>query len=501
MESRDKLPEQILQENDALKKKIQHYEIILAQTENVLFDWDCRTDTVSVSDTWEALFGFPPRCGSVSRALTEGWLIHSEDVPLLLDRIQNLKNGSGYEQVELRIASALGNYLWCRIRASAVRGKDGSLEKVLGIILNIDTEKREEKLLQEQAERDPLTKLLNKTAGGNRAEEYLGRLRENGGCALLIIDLDRFKQVNDRFGHLYGDSVLTRLAREIGKLFRSQDIVARIGGDEFMVLMQGVSDRTLVEAGCRRLQEGVAAAFPEENCHISCSVGAALAPEHGTTYKELFQKADQALYGAKARGRNAYEIFSGETVCREKDCSRETMVSGMIDSDEHPELTIDRIFQYAFRKLRESRNVEASVCELLELMGKKTGVSRVYVFENSADNRSFSNTFEWCNSGIRPEMGNLQNISYETDVPGYVRNFEGSDIFCCRDIRVLPEKLRDILQAQGVRSLVHCAIRTNGVFRGCIGFDDCLENRHWTQQQVDLLKDFSGLLSLFLLGR
>ena len=489
----------VMREYDALKKKLQHYEIILAQTENVLFSWDYVNDIVSVSDTWETLFGYPPVCGRIHDKLTKGGLFHPEDIPLVLDRIGEMKNGSGYEQFEIRLGTIQKNYLWCRVRATAVREPDGSLKSVLGIIINIDAEKREEQLLQERAERDPLTKLLNKTTARNRAEEYLRQFWGRAECALYIIDLDNFKQINDRFGHLYGDSVLTKVAREIGKLFRPQDIVARIGGDEFMVLMRGTSDRHLIENRCSRLLEGFATAFLEENCDISCSIGVAMAPQHGKTYVELFQKADQALYCAKAQGKNTCVIYSKERDQQDRGRIRQTMVSGRIDSDEHPDLTIDRIFQYAFQKLYASRNVDASISELLALMGKRTGVSRVYIFESSEDNRSCSNTYEWCNSGITSVIRNLQNLSYERDLPGYEQNFDESDIFCCSDVRYLPEQLRATVERQGVRSLLHCAMRENGVFRGCIGFEDCLENRMWTKQQIDLLKDFTGMLSVFLL--
>ena len=125
--------------------------------------------------------------------------------------------------------------------------------KIAGVIINIDAEKQEARALQDRAERDSLTKLLNKDAGRRQAQEYFSRFPEGVNSALMIIDLDDFKLVNDRYGHLFGDSVLTKAAREIKKLFRNQDIVARIGGDEFMVVMRGVSDRALVESRCQRL--------------------------------------------------------------------------------------------------------------------------------------------------------------------------------------------------------------------------------------------------------
>lgn len=480
----------------ALKKKLSRYEIILAQTENVLFEWDYHADVFAVSDTWQGIFGFCPATGTGREILTDETLFHPEDIPVLLDRMNNLEGGSPYEAAEVRIATAEGRYLWCRIRATAIRDSLGHLEKVAGIIINIDAEKRAEQMLQERANRDPLTKLLNKTAARKRVEEYLRRYPEGVDCALLIIDLDHFKQINDRYGHLFGDTVLSRTAREIGRLFRSQDIVARIGGDEFLVLMRGVSNRRLVENRCLQLKLALHAVLQEVSEILSCSIGAALSPMHGKTYVELFQRADRALYCAKNRGRDTYVIDFDEESLRTR---RETAVSSCIDSDDQPEWTDTRIFRYIFQQLFASRDMDTAIGDLLKLLGTQTNVSRVYIFENSRDNRTCSNTYEWCNQGIISERQNLQNVSYETDIPDFDRNFDESDIFYCPDIRTLPQNLYKILHSQGIKSILHCAIRENGVFRGYIGFDDCREYRMWTKEQIRLLKDFSGMLSLFLL--
>ena len=486
---------------DALTEQLARYEVILAQTENTLFDWDMETDTITFSNTWRNIFLTEPETKHVRRTLTEGSFLHPDDLPLLLDRIRLLESGSSYEMLEVRMTAAEGRYLWCRFRASAVRDDTGGLKRIVGVIINIDTEKQAEQALQAQAERDALTKLLNKDAGRKQAEEYLNHFPQGVSSALLIIDLDNFKQVNDRYGHLFGDTVLTKVAREIRKLFRAQDILARIGGDEFLVLMRGMSDRALVENRCQRLLAIFRTAFRDIRSEVdfSCSIGIALSPEHGTSYVELFRRADMALYRAKDQGRNTYVFFDGKDTAFLSRNIRATAVSNRIDSDEQPGLADNSLVQYAFRQLYSSRDVDASIGQLLALIGQQTNVSRVYVFENSEDDRFCSNTYEWCNTGIAPQLENLQNVSYETDIPGYDRNFNENDIFYCADISELPRNLYDILASQGIKSILHCAIRDKGQFRGYIGFDDCVTCRHWTREQVDLLSYFSEMLSVFLL--
>lgn len=488
---------------DALQHKLQRYEIILAQTENVLFEWDVLTDRISFSETWEKIFGFEPILSGISTALLNGFYFHPDDLPLLNDRINDLRSGSSYEMVEVRIATTKGRYLWCRLRASAIRDKAGTLQKIVGIIINIDAEKQAERALQDRAERDSLTKLLNKSAGRKQAEEYFAQFPQGGSCAMLIIDLDNFKQVNDQYGHLFGDSILTRAAHDIKKMFRAQDIVSRIGGDEFMVLMRGISDRALVENRCSHLISAFRHSFQNQyyNLPLSCSIGIALAPEHGTSYYDLFQHADQALEQAKRRGKSNYIFYNSKDAAFCLNSPRATQVNQHIDSDEEPGLANSSIVRYAFQRLYASADVASSINDILDMIGRQLNVSRVYIFENSSDNKFCSNTYEWCNEGIQPVIQDLQNISYETDIPGYEQAFNEEGIFYCPDISILPPSVYDIVAPQGIKSMLQCAIRENGVFRGYIGFDECVTQRMWTKEQIQVLTYFSEMLSVFLLKK
>ena len=487
---------------DVLRDRLEHYEIILAQTENVLFEWDLSTDRASFSDTWETLFGYALPSTNFRTLLTAGSCIHPDDFPALLERFQALELGSSYEMADIRITTSQGRYLWCRVRASALRDEEERLTQIVGVILNIDEEKQQEQALRDQANRDILTKLLNKEAGRKQIEDYLAA-HTGEPSAMLIIDLDHFKRVNDRYGHLFGDTVLLRTVKEIKKLFRSQDIITRIGGDEFLVLIRGAANRALVESRCRRLQSAIHSAFQTEelDLDLSCSIGIAMAPEHGSTYRDLFHSADLALYLAKTQGRTRYAFYSVDAAMIKAAGEGTTAVSHSIDSDKTPGLASQSLVRHAFHLLNGSQNLQDTIPEILAIIGKQTNVSRVYVFENSIDDSYCINTFEWCNTGISPEIRNLQHVSYTTDIPGYPDNFDEQGIFYCSDITTLDERTRMILDAQNIKSILHYAIREEGVFRGFIGFDECTHHRMWTQEQIDLLSYFSDVLSLFLLRR
>ena len=172
---------------------------------------------------------------------------------------------------------------------------------------------RERRRLLRQAQTDPLTGLLNRSSTVECVTDWL----TGSGChgALMMLDLDNFKEINDAWGHQAGDAILALTADLLRAHFRQSDVVGRIGGDEFMVLMKDVSSRSVVEQHMRRLcEEFRLLTHPDyPQITLSCSVGAAMAPNQGRTFEELYAHADRALYCAKHRGKDSCSIYTEDS--------------------------------------------------------------------------------------------------------------------------------------------------------------------------------------------
>ena len=180
---------------------------------------------------------------------------------------------------------------------------------------NTDTQKRQELVLKKAAERDPLTAVYNRKVMQRLITAELGNKGVGKNGYLLLLDIDDFKQVNDQFGHSVGDAVLVEFGRCLLQVVsRKNDVVGRLGGDEFMVFLGG--DTTM--DGVRSVVEKISLALSQKSAArsdipgISCSMGIAYSPEHGNTFKELYHKADIALYMAKKAGKNQHYIYSEE---------------------------------------------------------------------------------------------------------------------------------------------------------------------------------------------
>ena len=481
-----------------LEKSLHRSQIIMDQTDSIVFDWDLEHGALHLPKKWKNMFGYLPTSPLLESALAVSRL-HPDDLAHLHAIAAAARAGKGFQTTELRIANSEHRYLWCSLRLTVLPDDSGQPRRALGVLTNIDNIKRTNLALQAQAQQDSLTSLLNKAASHTAIRTYLEG-SETPNSALLMIDLDNFKGINDRFGHLFGDTVLTRTALTIRRLFRGGDIIGRVGGDEFMVLMKDVSDEQLVRSRCTMLLDELGTLFDDSphDFQMACSIGAALSPSHGCSFQELFQHADQALYHAKLGGKNRFTIYRDDLDMPALNASHSATP---IDSNEQSGLSNSSLVRMVFHRLSTSKDVERTIQDVLNAVGQHSNVSRIYIFENNDENTHCSNTFEWCNEGIEPQIDMLQNVSYIDDIPGWESVYDENGVLFCTDISTMRKEYRDILEPQGIKSMLHCAIRENGVFRGYIGLDECVTHRIWTQEQIDLLTFLAEVVAAFLLKK
>ncbi len=294
----------VKEEKDRLAWLEERYRIIARESEDVIFEISLKDKWVEANENFRKLFGY----NVVKWNKEYSGQIHPDDIGKFESLYRDLKAGKRTMKDDLRLKRADGSYIWCRVLIAVLLDSAGKPTRLLGKLTNIDTQKREADWLLQKAQQDSLTNLYNNETTKYMVNRYLASEGADGIHGLILIDVDDFKSINDTRGHLFGDSVLTAAAGRLKSLFRSTDILGRIGGDEFMVFLKNVSDKLQLEAQARTILEAFRISGDSEN-GITCSIGAALYSEDGKTVDELFKHADIALYRSKRIGKNRYSVY------------------------------------------------------------------------------------------------------------------------------------------------------------------------------------------------
>jgi diguanylate cyclase (GGDEF)-like protein/PAS domain S-box-containing protein len=193
-----------------------------------------------------------------------------------------------------------------RATFSLIRGSDGRVVNHVGVFSDVTDEKQEAERIRHSANYDALTGLPNRTLLRDRMQQALSRAaRERGRVGVLFLDLDGFKPVNDRHGHLVGDHLLVAVAERLLGCVRESDTVARLGGDEFVIVLPDLAESADAQAAAEQVIRSLEAPFTLDGCvaRVGASIGVALSPDNGATADELLAAADAAMYAAKRAGK------------------------------------------------------------------------------------------------------------------------------------------------------------------------------------------------------
>ncbi|MCB8873970.1 putative bifunctional diguanylate cyclase/phosphodiesterase [Acidisoma silvae] len=275
------------------------------------WDWDIATDHLHVSPGFEQLYGRP--LGSHVDRPTIHKTIHPDDLATVMASSARVMRGEddGRFVNEIRVMLPDGGTRWLRITGRAELDETGKPLRMAGVTQDVTERRSYEARVLYMARHDALTGLVNRNALQERLNDTLRRRGSAGSCAIQILDLDHFKEVNDTLGHPAGDQLLRLVAERLSRLVRERDIVSRHGGDEFVIVQTGLRRRDDAARLAERIIQEITEPYriDGQTVYVGVSIGIAMGPGDGKDADYLLRCADLALYQAKQDGRLQYRFF------------------------------------------------------------------------------------------------------------------------------------------------------------------------------------------------
>jgi diguanylate cyclase (GGDEF)-like protein/PAS domain S-box-containing protein len=297
---------------EALRVSQERFELVARATSDAVWDWDLTTDKLWWNEGFQNLFGYSPEDANSSPDPWSGRIHPDDSERVVADLYRHIDDGKSFWQDEYRFKRADGTYAFVIDRGYIVRGDNDKPLRMLGSMMDVTERKSLEQQLTHQALHDPLTKIANRALFKNRVDHALTKLvRTNSSLAVLFLDLDNFKSINDSLGHAAGDKLLVSVAERLQDCLRTADTAARLGGDEFAVLVESMlrPDEAIMIA------ERILSVFQEpfeidgKEIFVGTSIGIAASSTETIASEELLRNADLAMYLAKSQGKGKFVVF------------------------------------------------------------------------------------------------------------------------------------------------------------------------------------------------
>ncbi|WP_195269841.1 EAL domain-containing protein [Eubacterium sp. 1001713B170207_170306_E7] len=482
------------EQSSVLKKKIERYGIILETTGDIIFEYHIDEDRMLFDEARlenGQYVHYPMVVERYIEALHLGNLVHPDDI----EETIRLVNGLTADGIVIRVTRPDehdGQYHWTLVRAATVRDDDGRVTEIVGIMRDIDDQKRREDRLIEESRCDKLTGLYDKKWTREKISEALAAGTKLDEGIMMLVDIDGFRAVNENLGHIFGDAVLVETAEKLTAHAAPGDVIGRIGGDEFLVYSPGVAENQIAER-VTRIRRIFDHTFEGKNqsYRITCSLGVAACPRDGDTFESLFSCADQALSMAKMAGRDRWYRYDKKMSGRSYLTGHATNIDGTVFQKGGISAE-NRVLINIFEILADSKDLTSSMTLILGMIGRFIGVERVCVFVEEPESGELVNQYSWYSgTAICPKT---ERVGAE-DHRRYREAYDEKGLYTLYSADTLPARERALFCERGVYSGIYKTLVENGRYLGCIGLSGSQNNRSWSEDEKEFVCLVSKIIS------
>lgn len=495
------------------------FHTVMKYTQSAIWEYNIKKNTMTKPDSVLGINLGSATVTDFEAAALERNAIYEEDIPVFKEFCNDLRNGKPDIATELRALDMNGNYVWFSIVGNTIFNAKGTPVSVIGQTTNINHEKQEMELLKNLSERDPLTKLYNRKTAQTLIDKILEDANRSGRDdtietelhAFCMIDVDNFKSINDTFGHIFGDAVLTEISSKLKNAFEKEHIVSRYGGDEFIIFIKYAPSLDYIEEKAQLINELLKDIYVGDHAErkITTSVGIAIYPYAGTTQKILMNHADIALYYSKNAGKSCYHIYN-ETMKKNGSVIEQKETTSIQEEALHKDKHITwndidmSLVAQVVDFLFDARDLRSSLNMILSLVGSHYQLSYISIEEYSYDQQYATISYNWNHPEQKKISVTFQNRTMkEADASNYYKHMP-SGVFYTDDIASMhspiPEDLISDSDDLPLKCLYQCGFAENGIYHGCLQAMIYDENdRKWTQKELSTLTMISKIIGGYLL--
>lgn len=489
---------------DVSKEKL-HFQTLAAVDGKLIFEYELKKDRFYIS--YDIADGNEKkRCiDNISQAGKQQRHVLYADWEAFDKFIEECHSGLPVIEVQLRLRTPNGDYLWYQTKGRTFYDKNHVPISVLGIMENIDDRKRMELRIADENMRDSLTKLYERDHARDLMSKFLASQEGTEYAGLLLIDVDDFSKLTEKMGTTFADEVLKSMATDLDEIFYTSDILGRVGGDEFIILMKNIKKIPDIEKKMQEIQTVVYKTYSEAEMKFTSTVtiGAAVFPIDGKEYEELYRNAEKALVYEKEHGKNRYGLY---------DASREAEYDKLHIEEKHNKIqhqyeleqTYERkesysLIELAFKLIDESKNTDSAINLLLRQVARQMGLDAICVRHRVGEEYKFTYPYR-CFMGDYVLEDQEMTFTKEAWESTLKRIRENGGFICCSNVEDIEDaELRSTCKKNGIHSYARCSYFEKDEYIGSVDFVSFTQEREWTKEDKQTIQAVTNVISSYLL--
>lgn len=489
-----------------LHNQKQRFEALVSVDSRTIFEYNLKDDEMVLNRTSSGSISLHRHYENFSKVAKQYRYVLYADWEVFDDFLKKCYSGEEMFDVQMRLRNKKADYLWYQLKAKTLLDENMKPVSVIGTMENIDERKRYELRLQDENMRDPLSKLYKYAYAKQLMAEFLDKQDNSQYAGLLIIDIDNFTTLCEKMGNTFGDGVIQSIASDLDEIFYTSDILGRVEGDEFVVLMKYIRSAEDIDKKIREIQDVVRRTYTEKEMNFTStvSIGASVYPTDGDNFDELYGKAEKALIYEKGNGKDGYGFYDKDKegdyaqydieVKHKRLEQREKMVRSY-QGKESNSLT-----ELAFKLIEESKDTDSAINLLLRQVARKLDLDGICIRRIVGSEHVMAYPYTCSLSDVLPPISaevTFSDADWEREV---ARMEESNGLICCRDVSQMPnENYRKVCLYYGIVAFARTAFFEKGKFVGGIDFLDCRKVREWTNEEIQTMYALTNVISSYLL--